>query len=307
MDELITNLSHLGIIEISGADSDTFVNAQFTGDINEQVEYQIKPCAWCNPKGQVVTTFLLLRLKNRFLLITPLELTDRFCDWLQTYIFRSAVIIKNQTGKYQCAGFIGEKAIDNLQAMTNLQLPGPYQAVDYKDTLIATMAGHEATRALVIEQGNNTGSTIKHFQNLIELVDAKIWKYYDIRDGLPWILEKTSEQFLPQELNLDLIGGLSFDKGCYPGQEVVARVYFRQKLKNRMCLARLDTDSVPEPGSKIFCKEMQSSSGIIINLEPNNNKTVWMLAVINIEQAEKYTLFAGSPDGPRLTLTPLPY
>jgi len=307
MDKLITNLSNLGIIEVSGADADTFVNAQFTSDINEQDEHQIKPCAWCNPKGQVIATFLLLKLKNRFLLITPLELTDRLIDRLQTYIFRSAVTIKSQTRQYKFAGIIGQKAIDSLQAMTNLQLPGPYQAVNYKDTFIANMAGQEVTRVLLVDQIDDSESTIERLQNMIEQVDSKIWKYYDIRDGLPWILEKTTEQVLPQELNLDLIGGLSFDKGCYPGQEVVARVYFRQKLKNRMHLARLDTEAVLEPGSRIFCKEIQSSCGIIINSESDNNKAVWMLAVINIEQAEKYTLYAESPDGPRLTLTPLPY
>ena len=307
MDEQLINVSHLGIIEINGADADPFVNAQFTCDISRQIKYQVNPCAWCNSKGQVIATFLLLRLENGFLLITPFELIDHLIDRLKMYVFRSAVTIKNQAGKYQCAGIVGKKAFDSLQSITNLHLPGPSQAVNYKGVLIITMTEQEATRVLIIEKRNDAESIIEPLQNLIGQANVQIWKYQDIRDGLPWILEKTSEQVLPQELNLNLIGGLSFEKGCYPGQEIIARVYFRHKLKNRLYLAQLDTDSIPVPGSKIFCKEMPSSSGLVINAETDINNAVWILAVINIKRAEVYTLYSGSPDGPRLSLKPLPY
>ncbi len=135
-----------------------------------------------------------------------------------------------------------------------------------------------------------------------------MWEWLDIRAGIPWITPATQEAFVPQMVNLDLIGGVSFSKGCYPGQEIVARAHYRGQVKQRTCLVHIETESAPEPGDKLYSADMgEQSSGTIVNAAPSPGGGHDALAAIQTSSVEAGDVRWKTPGGARLGFLPLPY
>jgi hypothetical protein len=138
--------------------------------------------------------------------------------------------------------------------------------------------------------------------------DQEHWEWLDIRAGIPTILPTTQEAFVPQMVNLDLIGGVSFEKGCYPGQEIVARMHYRGTLKQRMYLANIAADERPQPGEKLYSPDFgEQACGTIVNAARSPEGGHDLLASIQISSATRGDLHWKAPDGPALKLLPLPY
>jgi folate-binding protein YgfZ len=137
---------------------------------------------------------------------------------------------------------------------------------------------------------------------------ASHWNLATIRAGVPVITTATQEEFVPQMANLDLIGGVSFTKGCYPGQEIVARMHYLGKLKQRMVLAHVDSTSPPAAGDKLYTPELaDQASGMVVNAAPAPDGGFELLAVIQTSTFSTNELHLGSADGPKLKLLLLPY
>ena len=141
-----------------------------------------------------------------------------------------------------------------------------------------------------------------------EVTEPQHWDWLDIRAGIPVVGPATQEAFVPQMANLDLIGGVSFTKGCYPGQEIVARMHYRGTLKQRMYLANVGGTQLPQPGDKLFSPEFgEQACGTIVNGAPSPEGGQDVLAVIQIASAEKGAVHWKSPNGPALKFMQLPY
>ncbi|MGH8623004.1 MAG: YgfZ/GcvT domain-containing protein, partial [Burkholderiales bacterium] len=142
----------------------------------------------------------------------------------------------------------------------------------------------------------------------VERVGADYWEWLDIRAGIPVILPATQEAFVPQMVNLDVIGGVSLSKGCYPGQEIVARMHYRGTLKQRMYLANVAESDSPQPGDKLYSPGLgEQACGTIVNAARSPEGGCDVLAVIQIASAEKGDVHWKAPGGPALKLLPLPY
>jgi folate-binding protein YgfZ len=134
------------------------------------------------------------------------------------------------------------------------------------------------------------------------------WDWLDIRAGIPCILPQTQEAFVPQMANLDLIGAVNFKKGCYPGQEIVARMQYLGKAKRRMYLAHVDTDATPQPGAELFSMEMEGQAcGLVANAAAAPGGGYDLLAVVQIASHDTYPVHLGALTGARLNFQPLPY
>jgi folate-binding protein YgfZ len=131
----------------------------------------------------------------------------------------------------------------------------------------------------------------------------------DIRAGIPNVFEDTVEAFVPQMANLQLVGGVSFTKGCYTGQEVVARMQYLGKLKRRMYHARVDAGQPPTPGTEVFSPSSDSGQGAgrIVDAAASPDGGYEVLAVLQISSADANDLQLGDIDGPALQLMELPY
>ena len=140
-------------------------------------------------------------------------------------------------------------------------------------------------------------------------VGEPVWRLLDIQAGIPNIFAATSELFVPQMVNLQAINALSFKKGCYPGQEIVARMHYLGKLKRRMFLAHIADDVSVAPGDNMYAEGSTSGQGVgkVVRAQSNPDGGTDLLAVIEISSAEQLKLRLNNVDGPLLKLLELPY
>ena len=140
------------------------------------------------------------------------------------------------------------------------------------------------------------------------IANSGLWSLLDIRAGIPTVYAATTDAFVPQMANMQLIDGVSFTKGCYTGQEVVARMKYLGKLKRRMYLARVESATTPQPGDELHADASASNqaSGRIVDARPIGDGRYEMLAVMEIEAAENGQIRLGA-GGPLLTVEPPPY
>ncbi len=221
-DKQIYPIAHLGVLTVSGKDADTFLQGQITCNVHDITATQSNLGAICNPKGRVITTFLLVKANDGFLLVMPKELLQTVKDRLQKYVLRSAVKLVDSSDSLCLLG---------LTQTSDLAFLASYQ----QDTVTHIHFNHrclliaEVDKAMVIW----TDAVAQGFQ----ASDSENWINLDILAGIPWLSTATSEEFIPQMLNLDKLGGISLTKGCYTGQEIVARTHYLGKAKRALFVA----------------------------------------------------------------------
>ncbi len=266
----LSKLDQYDLIEIKGKDAREFLNNQFTNDLKTLSENKSSLGAWCSIKGRVLYTFRIWFENETFWLMLPSVQTESFLKKLKMFVFRSDVTI-DQTHDKNVYGLYGKKSAQFLK-----NVPGNDNAFVENENDLVIKIPAPIPRYLIISENEN-----------LEATEAcNNWKLLDIMAGIPEILPETADQFLPQMLDLENLGGLSFQKGCYPGQEIVARVRYRGELKQQLYQAHVETKLQLEAGSVLITANGdQTLAGHIINtvqLEEDNWK---ILAVINIASA----------------------
>jgi folate-binding protein YgfZ len=148
----------------------------------------------------------------------------------------------------------------------------------------------------------------KSLRDKLRPVGSPCWEWLDIRSGIPMIVPATQGKLVPQMANLDLIGGVSFSKGCYTGQEVVARAQYLGKVKRRMYLAKLPGDAAPQAGDELYSDDLgDQASGLVVNAQASPETGYDLLAVAQMSSKESSVVRLKSPGGPALQFLPLPY
>ena len=272
---LITDLSYLGVITISGEDAADFLNGQLTTDISQLANGSVQPSAWCNPKGQVITNFFIARLNECFYILLPRELQESILKRLQKFILRAAVVILDDKGTRQC---MGVKSIGD----TGL-LQFDKQRAASEDSLISIPIPGSNGRWIIIGTAPALRNKWLKLAQQSTAIGSHYWQLFDILDGLPWITVATTETCLPQSLNLDQLQGLSYQKGCYPGQEVIARLHYRGKYSQRLFIAKLETIIGVAPGAKIYTGNKPHSIGTIINTAWHPKQGCYALTILEVD------------------------
>ena len=220
-------------------------------------------------------------------MMLPRVLCEPVRKRLSMYILRAkvkAVDVSNETALFGLAGTGADAVVAQLESVTSIRLPQDRY-------LIAA----PATYASAID-----------FAGAAQR-DGVLWEQLDIEAGIPVIVPATQEQFVPQTVNLDLIGAVSFDKGCYPGQEIVARTHYLGRVKQRMVFAHLTSDTAPSPGDKLYSPSFDQSSGMIVNAVPALSGGYDALAVVQTADVASPEVRWKALDGPVLTLREPPY
>jgi hypothetical protein len=293
----ISDLSYLAIIEISGADAESFLNAQFTSNIKNLSEHQLQFSAWCNPKGQVKTSFYIYRHADNFYILLPEGLKVSFLKQLSMYILRADVQLTDQSDSLTRIGLCLEKS-DVLN-----QLPDNLAVLP----LAATETELGQSRYIIVTDIQQAKSIRETLTEQLTDTDSSVWKGLDIQAGIPWLTQETVEKLLPQMLNLDLMGALDYQKGCYPGQEVIARLHYRGELKRSLYLATYTSKETPkkitpEPGTIIVSSENRTV-GTVIQAQ-SDVETTYLLAVIDNASIQD-NLFLYNTDGSQITVSSL--
>lgn len=305
---VICDLSHYAVLAINGDDAKSFLHTQFINDIDSLDHSNSHLNGYCNPKGRLIANFRVFWRGDSIYLRFPVELLDMVIKKLNMYKLRSKVTLEDHSDNMVRIGYSGASAEKTLSEV----LPEMPQAVDdlvnIDNLTIIRVPGITPSYELY----GDTGAITDIWTRLDVQgapVGASMWQLIEILAGIPNVTLASSEQHVPQMLNYQAIGGLSFTKGCYPGQEIVARMHYLGKLKKRMYLARVQSDDAPYVHQELVSsnKDTGSKTGHIVNVAPHPDGDYAVLAVIQISDAESESIHLGSINGPTLALQELPY
>lgn len=252
-DKRIYAPNHLGILSVSGADAAQLLQGQITCNVHELTPNSALFAAQCNPKGRVITTFLLVKQDEGFLLVLPQVLLELVKKRLQMYVLRSKVTITDSSDALCLLGLSTSDA-PQQQFTCHTQNGSVSISVSKQQNRRLIIANPEQAIALWQDHTVNQGFTAD---------TAAAWQYLDIADGIPWLNLETTEEYIPQMLNIDKLGGISFNKGCYTGQEIVARTHYLGKAKRSLFIAKCDSTEVPAPNSTVLTDNGQVIGNVL--------------------------------------------
>ncbi len=268
-----------GVLKVSGDDAGHFLQGQATTDVLALASGTLGCGALCTPKGRVLANFRIARADDGYRLLLAAELAEPLRERLQRYVLRARVTLENLTGPARVWGFFGGN--------TSLPAGLGWPLSDGSDRHLAILAADQSPPG--------------------EPLPADAWRLADIEAGFARILPATGEEFLPQMLNLDRMGGIGFSKGCYTGQEIVTRTHYLGQLKRRLFRFRVEGGECPPPGAPILdtSGDEPRSAGQVVNACPAPAGGSIGLAVIALEFAGQPGLRLADAEGAPVRLEPL--
>ena len=263
---MFVHLDNRALLKITGKDSESFLQSQLSNDVNKLDNSSIQLSAYCQHQGKILVLFWLLRSKDDFLLSFPLDLIETVKNRLQMFILVSDVKIEDVTEKYLQLGLINENKADAYVLNDQLSL-----------MLVDSQSAEKFTFA-----------------------SRQYWDKACIDNLIPEVNSITTEKFVPQMLNLDIDEiGLSFTKGCYPGQEVVARLHYLGKAKRRLFVFK--SVSEIKIGDDLFCPSSKSARacGSVV-FQVKFEADYFCLATLEVAHKDDQ-IYLNNEQGPTLT------
>ena len=307
-ENIICDMTHMGLISVQGEEATDFLQNQLSNDVKQVNEELSQLNAYCTPKGRVLSMFFLFRHGNRYILQLPIERVEATLKRLQLFLLRTKATLSDVSEELITIGIAGNTINDALRNFIT-QLPtSDYQSVQNDSTTVIKTPG-SIPRYLIVAPVEKAKNLWRELAASARPCANAVWRWLDIRAGIPQVYEANVEAFVPQMMNLHSINGISFQKGCYPGQEVVARMHYLGKLKRRMYLANIKSDNKPQCGDLLFAENDTSEQGVgrIVDAQPSPDGGFDALAVLQIASAEGAGIHLGKPDGPLLSFKDLPY
>lgn len=297
----VAPLPDLGVIRARGDDAASFLHGQLTQDVLLLPDGQARLAGYCSAKGRLLASFVLLRLSvSEIWLVCDKALLPGTLKRLSMFVLRAKVKLDDASAELAVRGLAGEFAQRALPAAS----PAWAAAGHANGHAIALYPAAGVPRALWVgplEDASLPGPSLPE----------SVWAWSDVLAAVPMPGALQIDTFVPQMLNHESVGGVNFKKGCYPGQEVVARSQFRGTLKRRTCLAHgPELAQAPTPGQEIFLAgdEPDQPSGVVVQSAVSPLGGVDLLAVMQVTAGTAGTVWhLGSPTGPELKVQALPY
>lgn len=299
---ILCDLSHFGLIHFAGEDTARFLNGQLSSDVERLAEDANQYSSHSTPKGRMLATFLIWRELGGYTLQVAGDLREAMQKRLSMYILRSKVKPGDLPGRSVLLGLAGPTAASALKAAFGVEGLEEQQTVQSGNHTILRTTGDRYELRIDAAEAPAVWSALAA---LATPAGRDAWTLSEVRAGIPWVSAATQEQFVPQMANLELLGGVSFNKGCYTGQEIVARTQYLGKLKRRAY--RVHSDAPLTAGDAVFSPDMHGQAiGMVVNAAPLPAGGWEALAVAQSSSVE-HGLHVASVDGPALTVEPLPY
>ncbi len=296
----------LAVIRALGADAGSFLQGQLTQDVLLMKTDEARLAAWCSAKGRMLASFIVVKISaEEFLLLMSRDLLAATIKRLKMFVMRSKCELTDVTAQMSVQGLVGSFAVDAMNTM-NLIAPhaGSMSASGLKDSKVtvllpmANVDGMEIPRALHL--------LMTTAPDAADAAQLAAWNALEISTGIARLSTAVSEAFVPQMLNYESVGGVNFKKGCYPGQEVVARSQFRGTLKRRGFIVTC-AESM-QAGQDVFdSRESDQPCGQIA--QASRSLAGGFIAIVSMQVSAQSSpaLHVGSPSGARLQLQALPY
>lgn len=297
----------LGLIRVSGDDAASFLHSQLTSAVDDLSPAGARLAGFCSAKGRLQASFLMWRDAEGIVLQISADIQPAIQKRLTMFVLRAKAKLADISAAYRLLGVAGPGAASALAAAGLPAPQGAFEAAAAEGTTVIRLpdaAGQPRWQlAVPAERGDAVRDTLA---GTLSAATSEFWDWLDIEAGLPRIVTATQEQFVPQMINFELLGGVNFRKGCYPGQEIVARSQYRGTLKRRMWRVHGDGE-VPVPAAEIYRpEEAGQPCGMVVNATASPEGGWDGLAELKIEAATG-ALRLGAADGPALVTRALPY
>lgn len=305
--DVLADLTQLALLRVDGADRESFLQGQLSNDIRAVDELHAQLSAYCNPKGRMFAVFLIFRRDDALYLQLPAVLADSVAKRLRMFVLRAKVKLEPADANLLRIGVSGPNAADLVHRAVGLAPADSFDSITANDITVIRLPGPHP-RFELFAPATSMPTLWTQLANTAVPVGSGPWAWLDIEAGLPTILPPTGEEFVPQMANLELVGGVSFTKGCYPGQEIVARMHYLGRLKQRMHRGHVESRTTPRPGDKLYVREFgEQSAGMIVDAQPSPDGGYDLLAVVQQELVAGGEFHIGEFGGPMVKLTPPPY
>ena len=302
-------LNQFGIIDARGEDALSFLHNQLTNDVQHLDGASARLAGYCSPKGRLLASLLLWRAGDGVRLLIAQDLRAAIQKRLSMFVLRAKVSLTDVTEELAVIGLAGEvrhalaPIFEALPDGVHVQADGP------AGSLIRVPDALGRVRYLWIGTQAQIATHLSQLDSQLMRGSPALWDWLDIHAGEPRITHPVIEQFVPQMVNFEVLGGVNFRKGCYPGQEVVARSQYRGTIKRRMTLAHIDTalEQVGASNELFHSADPGQPCGQIVNVAAAPSSGVDALVEIKLAALESGSVHLRSADGPALHFLPLPY
>jgi hypothetical protein len=308
----VFDLQHLALIAVHGSDSEAFLQGQLSNDVREVTPTRAQASAWCSPKGRVLTCFLVFRHDGQLMLQLPGSLLETIIKRMRMYVLRAKATLEDRSGLIMRVGVVGEDAEARLAEHFG-PVPADINSVRSADDVTVIRIRGRRPRFEILGPREPVSAFWNACRPLSTAAGAAAWDLLDIEAGVASIGPETSDLFVPQMLNLDRVGGLNFTKGCYVGQEIVARTQHLGRIKRRMYRAQWHGATPPSAGDDLLVPADSSSVRVqVVKATPAPAGGFEVLAVIPIEDAmtmgqDKNRGMSNGHEHGQFRLTELPY
>ena len=300
---IVADLSQLGVIAFRGDDAASFLQGQLTNDVRSLHADSAQWNGYCSPKGRLLGNFLMWRQGEDYCLQLSGDILPTLLKRLSMFILRAKVQGRDASDERVRLVVAGKKAPAAVNAAMGAVPETAMHSLASDAGLVIRLSEDKFVLSVVPERAAAVWQVLRESATP---VGAPVWDWLRINAGIPMIVAATQEQFVPQMVNLEVIGGVSFQKGCYPGQEIVARSQYLGKLKRRMFLAHVEAPAAP--ADNLYSADIEGqATGTVVNAAPAPTGGFDVLAVAQVESANTQTLHLKAADGAELRLKPLPY
>ncbi len=298
-------LSELGVIAATGADAAAFLHGQLTNEIVKLGADQLALNGYCTPKGRLLATMRTWRDEHGIYLLLPKELLPGVLKRLSMFVLRAKAKLADDSAAWRSWAVFGEGAAARLRAIFDVVPEQAAGCVLLDGARLARLqpALRVAERFLLLLPSAQAEVLQARLDDIRPVPSGVFW-WSEIDAAVPTVFAATQEKFVPQMINFEVVGGVSFSKGCYPGQEVVARSQYRGKLKRRMQRAHCATATTA--GADVFAAGESEPAGNVVMAASSPDGGCDLLIECTLEKADG-PLCLHAPDGPALELRPLPY
>lgn len=270
-------LDHLALIAIRGNKAADFLQGQLTCDIRQVNATQTHLAAHCNAKGRVLSTCRVIHYQNQLYLLIPKSMQEIVIQQLKRYAVLSKVILE-ATDELHLLGCVGNSLAHELAAY--FTLPTTTDAAHSTEHALIIRIRGDQTRFLLLYPKQLPETLSRSLQEIYPQMGAERWQLLDIQSGIPSIYPNSSELFTPHMINYTALNAVSFNKGCYTGQEVVARTEYLGKSKRGLWLASIVSEVLPLPGENLY-SEQEQPIGTVVDAAFEAPSNCQLLAVIN--------------------------
>lgn len=304
--DTLCDLSHTAMVSVRGDDAADFLQNQLSNDVMSLETGQSILAGYCNAKGRLICIFRAWRHDDGLTLQAPATILDAALERLRKYVLRAKVEFSFDEDQ-AAFGVCGKTAAKGLEQIVGALPRNDNEIVDGDRLRVVRVAGDGRPRFQVLGPTAACQTAWDKLKRHATVMGSWAWARLDILAGIPTITTATFEAFIPQMVNLDLLGGVNFKKGCYPGQEIIARMHYLGNLKQRMARFRVDDEIGPASGDRVYTQGGGSPTGTVVDAQRGAGSDWDLLAVVRIADLGRHTLRLRQESGAVLFQHELPY